>query len=103
MNRRGFLVGLAAGPLAVAVGGRSQARLGATQLRLSPRERLSRLTPRERDVYEVWKKHPDWDDIRIGYEVKFPAAHIVRRYKRNIKWKLADVAAYDPYTPNEEP
>ncbi len=54
-------------------------------------------------MYEVWKKHPDWDDIRIGYEVKFPAAHIVRRYKRNIKWKLADVAAYDPYTPNEEP
>jgi DNA-binding CsgD family transcriptional regulator len=39
MNRRGFLVGLAAGPLAVAVGGPRQARLGATQLRLSPRER----------------------------------------------------------------
>ena len=53
-------------------------------------ERLSRLTPRERDVYEVWKKHPDWDDIRIGYEVKFPAAHVVRRYKRNIKRKLGE-------------
>ena len=53
-------------------------------------ERLSRLTPRERDVYEVWKKHPNWDDVRIGYEVKFPAAHIVRRYKENIKRKLGE-------------
>ena len=43
--------------------------------------RLDRLTPRERDVYEVWKKHPDWSNGQIGREVKFPAGHIVRRYK----------------------
>jgi DNA-binding CsgD family transcriptional regulator len=39
MNRRGFLVGLAAGPLAVAVGGPRPARLRAAEVRLSPRER----------------------------------------------------------------
>ena len=53
-------------------------------------QRLGRLTPRERDVYEVWKKHPDWSNAQIGYAVMFPAAYIVRRYKENIKRKLED-------------
>lgn len=51
-------------------------------------ERLNRLTPRERDVYEVWKQHPDWSNGQIGRAVLFPAAHIVRRYKENIRRKL---------------
>jgi hypothetical protein len=29
-------------------------------------ERLNRLTPRERDVYEVWREHPDWSNAQIG-------------------------------------
>ena len=41
-------------------------------------EGLDRLTPRERDVYEVWKAHPDWSNAQIGFEVKFPAPHVVR-------------------------
>jgi DNA-binding CsgD family transcriptional regulator len=51
-------------------------------------ERLDLLTPRERDVYEVWKEHPDWSNAQIGYEVKFPAPHVVRRYKQNIREKV---------------
>jgi hypothetical protein len=51
-------------------------------------ERLDRLTPRERDVYEVWRQHPDWSNSQIGWEVKFPAPYIVRRYKENIRRKL---------------
>jgi DNA-binding CsgD family transcriptional regulator len=53
-------------------------------------ERLSQLTPRERDVYKVWKAHPDWSNAQIGNAVKFPAPHIVRRYKENIRRKLGD-------------
>ena len=60
-------------------------------------ERLDRLTPRERDVYEVWKRHPDWSNAQIGYAVLFPAAHVVRRYKENIKRKLEDP---DPTSPD---
>lgn len=51
-------------------------------------ERLSRLTPRERDVYEVWRKHPDWTNAQIGREVFMPAPHVIRRYKENIRRKL---------------
>ena len=29
-------------------------------------EHLNRLTPRERDVYEVWREHPDWSNAQIG-------------------------------------
>jgi hypothetical protein len=29
-------------------------------------ERLNRLTPRERDVYEVWREHSDWSNAQIG-------------------------------------
>jgi hypothetical protein len=50
--------------------------------------RLDRLTPRERDVYEVWKKHPDWSNAQIGYAVYMPAGHVIRRYKENIRRKL---------------
>lgn len=55
---------------------------------MEDRERLDRLTPRERDVYEVWREHPDWSNGQIGLAVMFPAAHIVRRYKDNIRRKL---------------
>jgi DNA-binding NarL/FixJ family response regulator len=50
-------------------------------------ERLDRLTPRERDVYEVWTKHPDWSNAQTGREVLLPA-HVVRRYKQNIREKV---------------
>lgn len=54
------------------------------------RDRLSRLTPRERDVYEVWQRHPDWSNAQIGYAVMYLPAHVVRRYKQNIERKLAE-------------
>jgi hypothetical protein len=38
-------------------------------------ERLNRLTPRERDVYEVWREHPDWSNAQIGRAVYMPAPH----------------------------
>jgi hypothetical protein len=50
--------------------------------------RLNLLTPRERDVYEVWRKHPDWSNGQIGYAVYMPAGHVIRRYKQNIREKL---------------
>jgi hypothetical protein len=53
-------------------------------------ERLNRLTPRERDVYEVWKAHPDWSNAQIGLAVYMPAGHVIRRYKANIRRKLED-------------
>jgi hypothetical protein len=52
-------------------------------------ERLDRLTPRERDVYKVWKQHPDWSNVQVGREVLLPP-HVVRRYKENIKRQLED-------------
>jgi hypothetical protein len=51
-------------------------------------ERLDRLTPRERDVYEVWRRHPDWTNAQIGRAVYMPAPHVIRRYKDNIRRKL---------------
>ena len=57
---------------------------------MEDQEHLSQLTPRERDVYEVWREHPDWSNGQIGLAVMFPAAHIVRRYKENIRRKLED-------------
>jgi len=59
-------------------------------------EGLDQLTPRERDVYEVWRKHPDWSNAQIGFEVKFPAPHVVRRYKGNIRRKLGIPEGADP-------
>jgi DNA-binding CsgD family transcriptional regulator len=61
-------------------------------------ERLNRLTPRERDVYEVWKRHPDWSNAQIGYAVMYLPPHVVRRYKKNIREKLGE-----PDWPHEEP
>jgi hypothetical protein len=61
-------------------------------------ERLDRLTPRERDVYEVWREHPDWSNGQISYAVMYLPPHVVRRYKENIKRKLED-----PDPPGEEP
>jgi DNA-binding CsgD family transcriptional regulator len=76
MNRRGFLVGLAAGPLAVAVGGPPQARLGATQLRLSPRER------------QVLALHASGlSDAQIGRELMV-SPFTVRTHLRNILAKV---------------
>jgi DNA-binding NarL/FixJ family response regulator len=76
MNRRGFLVSLAAGPLAVSVGGPRQARLGATQLRLSPRER------------QVLALHArDLSVSQIGREL-FISPHTVRTHMQNILLKV---------------
>jgi hypothetical protein len=51
-------------------------------------EGLDRLTPRERDVYEAWKRHPYWSNAQLGYAVYMPAPHVIRRYKENIRRKL---------------
>lgn len=53
--------------------------------------RLDRLTPRERDVYEVWKRHPDWSNAQLGRAVYMPAPHVIRRYKQNIREKVGMV------------
>jgi DNA-binding CsgD family transcriptional regulator len=52
--------------------------------------RLHLLTPRERDLWLIWKNHPDWSNGQLGLAVMFPAPHIVRRYKENIRRKLED-------------
>ena len=51
-------------------------------------ERLDLLTPRERDVYEAWRAHPDWSNAQLGRAVYMPAPHVIRRYKQNIREKL---------------
>jgi DNA-binding CsgD family transcriptional regulator len=72
-------------------------RLGLWDVGMGDPERLNRLTPRERDVYEVSRNHPDWSKGQIGREVYLPP-HVVRRYLQNIERKLAD-----PDSPREEP
>jgi DNA-binding CsgD family transcriptional regulator len=52
-------------------------------------EPLDQLTPRERDVYKVWKEHPDWNTRQIS-EAVFLQLHMVRRYRENIRRKLGD-------------
>jgi hypothetical protein len=52
---------------------------------MDDQERL--LTPRKRDVYEVWPEHPDWSNALIGRTVYLPP-HVVRRYRENIRRKL---------------
>jgi DNA-binding CsgD family transcriptional regulator len=64
-------------------------RLGLWGLRMEDEQRLNRLTPRERDVYEVSQRHPDWSKAQIGREVYLPP-HVVRRYLQNIREKLGD-------------
>lgn len=76
MNRRGFLVGLAAGPLAVAVGGPRPAGLRATGLRLSPRER---------QVLALWAR--GWSVPQISREL-FVSQHTVRTHMENILVKV---------------
>jgi hypothetical protein len=49
---------------------------------------LDKLTPRERDVYEAWKDDPDASNAVLGVRVYLPA-HVVRRYKQQIREKLA--------------
>ena len=76
MNRRGFLVGLAAGPLAVAVGGPRPARLPAAEVRLSPREQ------------QVLALHTrDLSVAQIGRELRI-SPFAVRTFERNILTKL---------------
>jgi FixJ family two-component response regulator len=60
-------------------------------------ERLNRLTPRERDVYEAVMRHPDWGTAQIGGEVRLTRS-VVRRYVWNIRKKLGE-----PDWPQEEP
>jgi DNA-binding CsgD family transcriptional regulator len=54
---------------------------------MEDQDRLNQLTPRERDVYEVWREHPDWSNAQTGRTVYLPP-HVVRRYKENIRRKL---------------
>jgi hypothetical protein len=49
--------------------------------------RLDKLTPRERDVYEAWTADPNASNAVLGVRVHLPA-HVVRRYKRQIREKL---------------
>jgi DNA-binding CsgD family transcriptional regulator len=76
MNRRGFLVGLAAGPLAVAVGGPRPARLRAAEVRLSPRER---------QVLAMHRR--DLSVAEMGRELRI-SPFSVRTFERNILAKL---------------
>jgi DNA-binding NarL/FixJ family response regulator len=77
MNRRGFLVGLAAGPLAVAAGGPRQARLRVAELRFSPREQqVLALCVRDQSV------------AQIGREL-LVSPHTVRTHMQNILVKVA--------------
>jgi hypothetical protein len=50
-------------------------------------ERLNRLTPRERDVYEVLRRHPDWRVSKIGCELAL-TPNAVRGFVWNIRRKL---------------
>jgi DNA-binding NarL/FixJ family response regulator len=61
---------------------------------MEAQKHLHLLTPRERDVYEVWRKHPDWSNAQIGRVVYMPAPHVIRRYKENIKTKLAGLPPF---------
>jgi DNA-binding CsgD family transcriptional regulator len=72
-------------------------RLGLWDVTMGEPERLNRLTPRERDVYEVSRHHPDWSKAQIGREVYLPP-HVVRRYLQNIREKVGE-----PDPPREEP
>jgi DNA-binding NarL/FixJ family response regulator len=60
-------------------------------------DRLSQLTPRERDVYEMAKANPGWSKAQIGRAVYLPP-HVVRRYLQNIREKLED-----PDPPRDSP
>ena len=55
---------------------------------------LDRLTPRERDVYEAWREHPDWSNAQLGRAAFLPP-HVVRRYKQNIREKVG-IVGEDP-------
>jgi DNA-binding CsgD family transcriptional regulator len=77
MNRRGFLAGLAVGPLALATGGPRPAGLRAAELRLSPRERqVLALCLRDLSV------------AQIGREL-LVSPHTVRTHMQNILVKVA--------------
>jgi DNA-binding CsgD family transcriptional regulator len=77
MNRRGFLVSLAAGLLAVAVGGPGPARLRVAELRLSPRQR---------QVLALCARDPS--AAEIGREL-YISPHTVHTHMENILAKLA--------------
>jgi DNA-binding NarL/FixJ family response regulator len=42
----------------------------------------------------VWRTHPDWSNAQIGRAVYMPAPHVIRRYKENIKTKLAGLPPF---------
>jgi DNA-binding CsgD family transcriptional regulator len=63
--------------------------------------RLATLTPRERDVYEAWIADPDASNALIGRRVYLPA-HVVRRYKQQIREKLSLDAQQSPITFGDE-
>jgi DNA-binding CsgD family transcriptional regulator len=58
------------------------------------------LTPRERDVFELWQRHPDWSNGQLGRTVYLPP-HVVRRYKGNIRAKLGLGEDWTPVVPEE--
>jgi DNA-binding NarL/FixJ family response regulator len=60
---------------------------------MEAQEHLHLLTPRERDVYDVWRKHPDWSKAQVSRAVYLPP-HVVRRYLENIKTKLAGLPPF---------
>jgi DNA-binding NarL/FixJ family response regulator len=60
---------------------------------MEAQEHLHLLTPRQRDVYDVWRQHPDWSKAQIGRAVYLPP-HVVRRYLENIKTKLAGLPPF---------
>lgn len=60
---------------------------------MEAQEQLHLLTPRERDVYDVLRTHPDWSKAQISRAVYLPP-HVVRRYLENIKTKLAGLPPF---------
>jgi DNA-binding CsgD family transcriptional regulator len=60
---------------------------------MEAQDRLDRLTPGERRVYDVYRQHPDWSKGQIGRAAYLPP-HVVRRYLENIRQKLADLPPF---------
>jgi DNA-binding NarL/FixJ family response regulator len=57
---------------------------------MADQERLHRLTPRERDVYEAVMRHPDGNKVSTIAEEVHLTKNLVRRYVQNIREKLGE-------------
>jgi hypothetical protein len=60
----------------------------AEQGKETNQERLDRLTPRDRRIWELHQA--GWPKAQIGYEVKFPAPHLIRTRLQRIRAMLEE-------------